>query len=158
MVSTAKRQKENLPRIIKVSGPKSQSIHALHQDRCNRAMSRIAGQGCTVLWCQNFLSLHSCERKKSICSSHAVQKTDSGEECRQFQGSSLQTILEVVRHSIVASIPACHAGDRGSIPRRGEFCFLIRIFQLLPKDIFLQDSGNSRITIKSFLIILSNPR
>ena len=26
-----------------------------------------------------------------------------------------------VRDSIVASIPACHAGDRGSIPRRGEF-------------------------------------
>ena len=26
-----------------------------------------------------------------------------------------------VRDSIVASIPACHAGDRGSIPRRGAF-------------------------------------
>ena len=26
--------------------------------------------------------------------------------------------------SIVVSIPACHAGDRGSIPRRGElFCY-----------------------------------
>ena len=25
--------------------------------------------------------------------------------------------------SIVVSIPACHAGDRGSIPRRGEFFF-----------------------------------
>ena len=25
------------------------------------------------------------------------------------------------RHSIVASIPACHAGDRGSIPRVGDF-------------------------------------
>ena len=25
--------------------------------------------------------------------------------------------------SIVVSIPACHAGDRGSIPRRGEFLF-----------------------------------
>ncbi|KAL7506339.1 hypothetical protein ACHAXN_003637 [Cyclotella atomus] len=24
-----------------------------------------------------------------------------------------------IRDSIVASIPACHAGDRGSIPRRG---------------------------------------
>ena len=24
------------------------------------------------------------------------------------------------RDSIVASIPACHAGDRGSIPRRGD--------------------------------------
>ena len=26
---------------------------------------------------------------------------------------------KVIRHSIVASIPACHAGDRGSIPRDG---------------------------------------
>ena len=25
--------------------------------------------------------------------------------------------------SIVVSIPACHAGDRGSIPRRGVFFF-----------------------------------
>ena len=27
--------------------------------------------------------------------------------------------LHVVLVSIVVSIPACHAGDRGSIPRRG---------------------------------------
>ena len=28
-----------------------------------------------------------------------------------------------LRDSIVASIPACHAGDRGSIPRRGkQYC------------------------------------
>ena len=26
--------------------------------------------------------------------------------------------------SIVVSIPACHAGDRGSIPRRGDIFFL----------------------------------
>ncbi len=30
--------------------------------------------------------------------------------------------------SIVVSIPACHAGGRGSIPRRGEF-FLILSFR-----------------------------
>ena len=29
-----------------------------------------------------------------------------------------------VRDSIVASIPACHAGDRGSLPRRGVTTFL----------------------------------
>ena len=27
--------------------------------------------------------------------------------------------IDSIRDSIVASIPACHAGDRGSIPRRG---------------------------------------
>ena len=28
-------------------------------------------------------------------------------------------LIHVVLDSIVVSIPACHAGDRGSIPRRG---------------------------------------
>ena len=28
---------------------------------------------------------------------------------------------QAVRGSLVVSIPACHAGDRGSIPRRGAF-------------------------------------
>ena len=31
--------------------------------------------------------------------------------------------LGQLRHSIVASIPACHAGDRGSIPRVGVCIF-----------------------------------
>jgi hypothetical protein len=30
----------------------------------------------------------------------------------------------IIRDSIVASIPACHAGDRGSIPRLGDVTFL----------------------------------
>ena len=30
--------------------------------------------------------------------------------------------------SIVVSIPACHAGDRGSIPRRGDFFFSFQNF------------------------------
>ena len=29
-----------------------------------------------------------------------------------------------IRVSIVVSIPACHAGDRGSIPRHGAFLFI----------------------------------
>ena len=32
-------------------------------------------------------------------------------------------IQHVILGSIVVSIPACHAGDRGSIPRRGGFLF-----------------------------------
>ena len=31
--------------------------------------------------------------------------------------------LSVILDSIVVSIPACHAGDRGSIPRRGDNIF-----------------------------------
>ena len=34
-----------------------------------------------------------------------------------------------IRDSIVASIPACHAGDRGSIPRRGEKPFYLCLLQ-----------------------------
>ena len=30
----------------------------------------------------------------------------------------------LILDSIVVSIPACHAGDRGSIPRRGDFFLL----------------------------------
>ncbi len=43
--------------------------------------------------------------------------------------------LNQVLDSIVVSIPACHAGDRGSIPRRGdifgEFSFLARLRTIL---------------------------
>ena len=33
--------------------------------------------------------------------------------------------VDRLHDSIVVSIPACHAGDRGSIPRRGAFFFRI---------------------------------
>ena len=46
---------------------------------------------------------------------------------KQSHGSALlakkvvaEKLENVIRDSIVASIPACHAGDRGSIPRRGD--------------------------------------
>ena len=32
--------------------------------------------------------------------------------------------MQQLHDSIVVSIPACHAGDRGSIPRRGAFFIL----------------------------------
>ena len=35
--------------------------------------------------------------------------------------SILKLGLVSVLDSIVVSIPACHAGDRGSIPRRGDY-------------------------------------
>jgi hypothetical protein len=37
------------------------------------------------------------------------------------------------RDSIVVSIPACHAGDRGSIPRLGVFFFLNKFTKILSK-------------------------
>ena len=40
-------------------------------------------------------------------------------EQRQWNFLAIKRVLG----SIVVSIPACHAGDRGSIPRRGEHIF-----------------------------------
>ena len=54
-----------------------------------------------------------------------------------WSDSKLGAILSVILDSIVVSIPACHAGDRGSIPRRGD-----NIFRL-----FIHDERNiSRFT------------
>ena len=40
-------------------------------------------------------------------------------------------MLYQVLGSIVVSIPACHAGDRGSIPRRGVlYFFIISLFMV----------------------------
>ena len=38
----------------------------------------------------------------------------------------LKNYILTLLDSIVVSIPACHAGDRGSIPRRGEVFFLLK--------------------------------
>ena len=38
--------------------------------------------------------------------------------------------VKCLHDSIVVSIPACHAGDRGSIPRRGAFFYFLEIQML----------------------------
>ena len=48
-------------------------------------------------------------------------------DVHQSRGSILTCLLV----SIVVSIPACHAGDRGSIPRRGEDIFVFLVKELL---------------------------
>ena len=40
-------------------------------------------------------------------------------------------VIGHLHDSIVVSIPACHAGDRGSIPRRGVIFYLVKV---LSKD------------------------
>ena len=67
-----------------------------------------------------------------------------------------------VRHSIVASIPACHAGDQGSIPCVGEQFYLfvahvrrvsanilllvtlVTLVTLVSSDVMYASSGNER--------------
>ena len=41
------------------------------------------------------------------------------------------SFISSVRVSIVVSIPACHAGDRGSIPRHGDCFFILETSNLL---------------------------
>ena len=43
----------------------------------------------------------------------------------------LAEVIPSIRGSIVASIPACHAGDPGSIPGRGDFLALGFMQQVL---------------------------
>ncbi len=47
--------------------------------------------------------------------SERLVKTNS-----HYKGPSRKADLQQILDSIVVSIPACHAGDRGSIPRRGD--------------------------------------
>ena len=47
--------------------------------------------------------------------------------------------------SIVVSIPACHAGDRGSIPRQGEIFFHFEIS--FDVSAFLIKNGNRLVLI-----------
>ena len=52
---------------------------------------------------------------------------------RNILGSNrhlVQNVLRQILGSIVVSIPACHAGDRGSIPRRGGLNILWTVFSV----------------------------
>ena len=57
--------------------------------------------------------------------------------CILISNLNFPLFLSRVLGSIVVSIPACHAGDRGSIPRRGgaEFFFLFILTRALMIDI-----------------------
>ena len=49
-----------------------------------------------------------------------VEKTQKMQSF-EFEIQNFSTNSYLILVSIVVSIPACHAGDRGSIPRRGDF-------------------------------------
>ena len=58
-----------------------------------------------------------------------------------MQGRATQPIHQHFLVSIVVSIPACHAGDRGSIPRRGGLAFfLVETTMLIKKEKILTAS------------------
>ncbi len=64
--------------------------------------------------------------RRGACTLFACARIDMSSKLyhRRFSSEDNDYILKdlkfgVVLDSIVVSIPACHAGDRGSIPRRG---------------------------------------
>ncbi len=61
-----------------------------------------------------------------------------------------------VRVSIVVSIPACHAGDRGSIPRHGEFFFQYTLTGLQSPNLFADMTNIFYLTKRTHLFKLSN--
>ena len=75
-----------------------------------------------------------------------VQRVEGEGWWPQFIDGSGWWAYKQIRVSIVVSIPACHAGDPGSIPGRGAFfsksryfCFLINFkenLKILPGFIF----------------------
>ena len=57
-----------------------------------------------------------------------------------FADSAYYRVLE----SIVVSIPACHAGDRGSIPRRGVFYSHTSYLNIFDEHTLLQKHANTK--------------
>ena len=61
----------------------------------------------------------------------------------------------LVRHSIVASIPACHAGDRGSIPRDGGF-WLMSLSQLENDFVSMHHALGHQLSIFLLPVIMTS--
>ena len=57
----------------------------------------------------------------------AKESSSSHTRRTPFMYSKWALIFEQIRDSIVVSIPACHAGDPGSIPGRGVFFYFCHI-------------------------------
>ena len=63
-----------------------------------------------------------------------TQKRTTGPTLNGIYRISTCSLVYTVRGSIVVSIPACHAGDPGSIPGSGVFLFFYVFFWYLPSN------------------------
>ena len=75
-------------------------------------------------------------------------------KCKTLRSPPLHYII---LDSIVVSIPACHAGDRGSIPRRGDVLLSCMIQILIKKDeakfLFVKVKGlTSTVKLSSIVV------
>ena len=58
----------------------------------------------------------------------------SPSDCSQFAFGDEDFLLKIqFLGSIMVSIPACHTGDRGSIPRRGDRYWLFTSYRKIPE-------------------------
>ena len=77
-----------------------------------------------VMWSNKRLRYHGCRNKHLrtmvMCTWQVIWPMWDG---LKNWTVAMRRTLAVILDSIVVSIPACHAGDRGSIPRRGDNTF-----------------------------------
>ena len=80
-------------------------------------------------------------------------------KCSNPEFSLQRTTMKIpILGSIVVSIPACHAGDRGSIPRRGDIFFFTNVSTrfsfLLKNELFgFHFSQNPGLFFQCFTLI-----
>ncbi len=98
---------------------------------------------------RNFRNLEKC--KQSLSASLVDRHT------RIFIPLKFSRSQQPILDSIVVSIPACHAGDRGSIPRRGGVFFCISAFpRILYIYIYIKiNLASKRVLLKAFYSLIS---
>ena len=81
----------------------------------------LVNQHATLLWELRwwFMHLWPLEQDNSKYFYLIILTTSQEHHFTRFSSQANQISAQPVLVSIVVSIPACHAGDRGSIPRRG---------------------------------------
>ena len=92
-------------------------------------------------------SIYSCSTDEAVSSykHHVLDGPQDRTSDLSAHLDSVQTVaglIPVILDSIVVSIPACHAGDRGSIPRRGDNIFACSMTHLHELGALISDSPN----------------
>ena len=107
----------------KRSRPSAAGQHVRRRRRLVRPRRRVWQPQCLGVWSSQWMAaLGSFTRAAQVCETmfadcHNFSATKRSAVLRPRSASAVRSILD----SIVVSIPACHAGGRGSIPRQGVF-------------------------------------
>ena len=105
----------------KRSRPSAAGQHVRRRRRLVRPRRRVWQPQCLGVWSSQWMAaLGSFTRAAQVCETmfadfRSISATKRSAVLRPRPASAVRSILD----SIVVSIPACHAGGRGSIPRQG---------------------------------------